>query len=89
MMNVMIDLTVNNALRYDAGPSSHPIHQEAYDAAQIGVNMDTIGYDKGASVIRMMVSFLGEDVFYNGITQYLTKLLVIKTYVKELKSEKI
>lgn len=71
MMNFMIVDTVNPALRYDATAASHPIHNEAYDAAQIGTNMDTIGYDKGGSIVRLMVSFLGEDTFYKGIRLYL------------------
>ncbi|CAL8141235.1 unnamed protein product [Orchesella dallaii] len=70
MLDYMLHDTVNPALVYDAGPSSHPIHQEAYNAEQIGVNMDTIGYSKGGAVVRMMISFLGEETFYRGIRLY-------------------
>ncbi|ODM92646.1 Aminopeptidase N [Orchesella cincta] len=74
MLDYMVHDTVNPALIYDAGPSSHPIHQEAYNAEQIGVNMDTIGYSKGGAVVRMMISFLGEDAFYKGIRLYHDRL---------------
>lgn len=74
MMNFMIHDTVNSALKFDATAASHPIHEEAYNAEQIGRNMDTIGYSKGGSVVRLMVSFMGEETFYKGIRAYLESL---------------
>lgn len=66
--------SVNSAMNTDAGPRSRPLHNEVYGPSEISGNMGTIAYDKGASVIRMLVSFMGEPTFYKGITQYLTKM---------------
>lgn len=71
MMTFQVHDAINDALKYDATAASHPIHEEAYNAAQIGRNMDAIGYDKGSAMVRMMVSFLGEETFYEGIREYL------------------
>jgi aminopeptidase 2 len=47
------------ALSLDSLTNSHPIEVEVYSAAQIVEIFDTISYCKGASVIRMLSTFLG------------------------------
>ena len=57
----------------DAFESSHPLSIETDDPDKILSKFDSISYDKGASIIRMMENFVGTDVFYEGIRQYLEK----------------
>ncbi|CAG8795835.1 15968_t:CDS:2, partial [Dentiscutata erythropus] len=51
-------------LQLDSLRSSHPIEVPIFDA---------ISYKKGASVIRMLSNFMGEDVFLTGIRRYLKR----------------
>jgi len=46
---------------------------ETDDPDKILSKFDSISYDKGASVIRMMVNFIGTDTFSDGIRAYLEK----------------
>jgi len=55
----------------DSLTTSHPIYQEVSNPNQINELFDSITYSKGASVIRMMFHFLGEQDFKAGITKYL------------------
>ncbi len=63
----------NRALGLDGLRNSHPIEQEVNNPAQIGELFDAISYSKGASVLRMLESFLGAETFRQGLHQYLTK----------------
>ncbi len=62
----------NRALSLDGLRSSHPIEQEVSNPAQIGELFDAISYSKGASVLRMLESFLGAETFRQGLNKYLT-----------------
>lgn len=68
---VFIDF--GKALRLDSLRCSHPIEIEVKDANEIGEIFDDISYSKGASVIRMVASFLGEEIFRQGLQLYLTR----------------
>ncbi len=63
----------NRALSLDGLRNSHPIEQEVNNPAQIGELFDAISYSKGASVLRMLESFLGAETFRQGLHGYLTK----------------
>lgn len=65
--------TQQNALRLDASTNSHPIVVDVADPADIGSLFDAISYDKGASVIRMLIGLLGDDTFFAGINLYLRR----------------
>ena len=58
----------------DSLPTSRPISIESTNPADIFQLFDAITYDKGATLIRMMSMFLGEDVFQRGIQNYLREL---------------
>ncbi|CAG8534031.1 1215_t:CDS:10 [Funneliformis caledonium] len=60
-----------SALRLDSLSSSHPIEVPVNDSSEISQVFDDISYSKGASVIRMLSSFLGEKVFLSGVRRYL------------------
>jgi aminopeptidase N len=59
------------ALGLDALQNTHPIHQQAETAAQILQLADAITYGKAAAVLRMLESYLGEETFRAGVSEYL------------------
>jgi aminopeptidase N len=61
------------AFALDALPSSRPISFEVKNSRQIRQTFDELSYAKGASVVRMMNHFLGEDTFKTGLINYLQK----------------
>ncbi|MEO6714209.1 MAG: aminopeptidase N [Mycobacteriales bacterium] len=58
------------AYRQDQLPSTHPIVAEIEDIAAVEVNFDGITYAKGASVLKQLVSWVGEDAFMQGMRTY-------------------
>ncbi len=61
------------ALNADSLDNTHPIHQEARTPDEILELADIITYDKTASVLRMLESYLGEETFRAGVNNYLRK----------------
>lgn len=61
------------ALRLDALVNSHPIEVPVTTPAQISETFDAISYSKGASVIRMLHAYLGEEAFRKGLQIYLAR----------------
>ncbi|MEY2580116.1 MAG: hypothetical protein QOI49_2940 [Verrucomicrobiota bacterium] len=59
------------ALEGDARSTTHPIQQPIATEAEANSAFDDITYRKGMSFIRMLESFLGEDVFRDGIRKYI------------------
>ena len=64
---------LQHALSLDALRSSHPIEVPVKRADEINQIFDAISYSKGASLLRMISKWLGEDVFIKGVSQYLEK----------------
>lgn len=60
-------------LSLDGLRSSHPIEVPVKNPSDITQIFDSISYSKGASIIRMLVKFLGEEIFQTGMRNYLTK----------------
>jgi aminopeptidase 2 len=65
--------TLQGALSLDSLRSSHPIEVPVKRADEVNQIFDAISYSKGSCVIRMISKYLGEDVFMEGIRQYLKK----------------
>ncbi|KAI8393953.1 aminopeptidase [Radiomyces spectabilis] len=61
------------ALNLDALRSSHPIEVAVNDPAEIHQIFDAISYYKGASVIRMLSSWLGVETFLAGVRRYIQR----------------
>ncbi|CAH0553257.1 unnamed protein product, partial [Brassicogethes aeneus] len=61
------------AFAIDALESSRPISFTVINSRQIRQTFDEISYSKGASLIRMMNHFLGEDTFRHGLINYLNR----------------
>ncbi|MFY9457771.1 MAG: M1 family metallopeptidase [Candidatus Spechtbacterales bacterium] len=62
-----------SGLSLDGLATSHPIEADIKDPEEIGQIFDAISYSKGASVLRMLEDFLGEDTFRRGVSHYLLK----------------
>ena len=60
------------AMEGDARSTTHPIQQTISTEAEANSAFDDITYRKGMSFIRMLESFLGENVFRDGIRKYIT-----------------
>ncbi|MFI6417909.1 aminopeptidase N [Streptomyces sp. NPDC050842] len=58
------------AYRQDQLPSTHPIMAEINDLEDVLVNFDGITYAKGASVLKQLVAYVGEDEFFKGVQAY-------------------
>ncbi|KAJ5095945.1 hypothetical protein NUU61_005301 [Penicillium alfredii] len=65
--------SLQGALSLDSLRSSHPIEVPVQRADDINQIFDAISYSKGSSVLRMISKYLGEDVFLQGIRNYLRK----------------
>ena len=59
--------------RADRAPTTHPIRQEVRDVAQAAAGFDDITYWKGASVLKQLVAYVGEDAFVAGLQTYFAK----------------
>ncbi|HEX9281444.1 MAG TPA: M1 family metallopeptidase [Candidatus Udaeobacter sp.] len=60
------------AMEGDARSTTHAIQQRVATEAEANSAFDDITYKKGQSFLRMLESFLGEDVFRDGIRRYIT-----------------
>jgi aminopeptidase N len=58
------------AYRQDQLPSTHPIAADNYDLEAVAVNFDGITYAKGASALRQLVAWVGEEQFFAGLRSY-------------------
>ena len=59
------------AMEGDARSTTHPIQQRIATEAEANNAFDDITYKKGQSFLRMLESFLGQDVFRDGIRRYI------------------
>jgi aminopeptidase N len=57
----------------DQRPSTHPVASVVSDAEEALLNFDGISYAKGASVLRQLVAWLGDDVFFTGLRAHFAK----------------
>jgi len=66
-----VGITKEQAMEGDARSTTHPIQQPIATEAEANSAFDDITYKKGQSFLRMLESFLGQDVFRDGIRQYM------------------
>ena len=66
-----IGIAKEAAMEGDARSTTHPIQQRIATEAEANSAFDDITYKKGQSFLRMLESFLGEDVFRDGIRRYI------------------
>ncbi|MBD2818583.1 aminopeptidase N [Streptomyces sp. DHE17-7] len=58
------------AYRADQLPSTHPITADIRDLQDAKLNFDGITYAKGASVLKQLVAYVGQDAFLEGSRRY-------------------
>ena len=75
------------AYRQDQLPSTHPIVAEINDLADVQVNFDGITYAKGASVLKQLVAWVGQEKFLAGVASYFKKHAYQNTELADLLDE--
>ena len=65
-----VGIAKEQAMEGDARSTTHPIQQPVATEAEANSAFDDITYKKGQSFLRMLESFVGEDVFREGIRRY-------------------
>ena len=73
-----------SAMEGDARSTTHPIHQPVANEAEAGSAFDDIAYRKGLSFITMLESFIGEEVFRDGIRKYMAAHKLSNTTAADL-----
>lgn len=72
------------AYRQDQLPSTHPIVAEINDLEDVLVNFDGITYAKGASVLKQLVAWVGQEKFMAGVANYFKKHAYKNTELNDL-----
>ncbi|MFM7014544.1 MAG: aminopeptidase N [Actinomycetota bacterium] len=72
------------AYRQDQLPSTHPIVAEINDLEDVQVNFDGITYAKGASVLKQLVAWVGQESFMKGVSAYFKKHSYKNTELRDL-----
>lgn len=75
---------MGSALVKDSMLTSHPIEVVVHHPQEVDDIFDVISYHKGASVVRMLCEYLGQDVFYRGVHNYLVKFSYKNTKTEDL-----
>ncbi len=74
------------AYRQDQLPSTHPIVATINDLEDAKLNFDGITYAKGASVLKQLVAYVGEDAFIEGSRHYFKRHAYGNTTLADLLS---
>ncbi|MGI8889071.1 MAG: aminopeptidase N, partial [Nocardioidaceae bacterium] len=72
------------AYRQDQMPSTHPIAADNCDLEAVEVNFDGITYAKGASALRQLVAWVGEEQFFAGLRTYFNRYAYSNTELTDL-----
>lgn len=72
------------AFKFDSLENTHPIQTVISHPDEIRTIFDAISYEKGASVLQMLVSYIGPDAFQKGLQQYLQQHLYKNTVADDL-----
>jgi aminopeptidase N len=65
--------STQQAMSLDALEATRPIHQSATTPQEIDELFDSIAYEKGAAVLRMIEAWVGPDAFRRGVNTYLDR----------------
>jgi len=76
--------TMTPALKLDALGNSHPIEVPVGHPSEIDEIFDAISYDKGASIIQMLHSYIGTKDFKAGLNSYLTEFQYKNAFTEDL-----
>ena len=73
--------------RADQLPTTHPVAGAVPDTRAALLNFDGISYAKGASVLRQLVAFVGQETFFTGLRAYLSRHAFGNTDLADLLAE--
>lgn len=76
--------TYTRALELDWLKNSHPIEVPVGHPSEIDEIFDDISYNKGASVIRMLHKYIGDQDFRKGMNLYLNRFQYKNTFTEDL-----
>lgn len=62
-----------SAMRLDSRAGTHPVIAEIPDVFAAANAFDSITYNKGQAVVRMLETYVGEDAFRTGVRSYIRK----------------
>src|SRR5438874_4536951 len=79
-----VGIAREQAMEGDARSTTHPIQQPVATEAEANDAFDDITYKKGQSFLRMLESFLGADVFREGIRRYMAANMYSNTTTVDL-----
>jgi aminopeptidase N len=82
-MGQLIDGTAT-AMALDARTGTHPIVQTVNTIDEANLAFDTITYEKGLAVIRMLEAYVGEEDFRRGVRDYLNSRLYGNAQTEDL-----
>ncbi|MFB9734966.1 aminopeptidase N [Streptomyces thermocoprophilus] len=74
------------AYRADQLPSTHPVTADIRDLQDAKLNFDGITYAKGASVLKQLVAYVGQDAFLEGARRYFKRHAYGNTRLADLLS---
>ena len=74
------------AYRADQLPSTHPVTADIRDLEDAKLNFDGITYAKGASVLKQLVAYAGDDAFLEGARRYFKRHAYGNTRLEDLLS---
>ncbi|CAI4223368.1 unnamed protein product [Auanema sp. JU1783] len=72
MQDYFVEKSLSTAFDADNQANTHPLSFKIDKAAEVAEAFDSISYDKGASIIRMIKNVMKEDKFNEGLFEYLT-----------------
>ena len=72
------------AYRQDQLPTTHPIAADIVDIEAVKVNFDGITYAKGASVLKQLAHYVGEDEFTHALQGYFRRHAFANTTLQDL-----
>ncbi len=75
------------AYRQDQLSSTHPIVADAGDMEAVRTNFDGITYAKGASVLKQLVAWVGQEEFLAGLRSYFRRYEYGNTSLRDLLDE--
>jgi aminopeptidase N len=75
------------AYRQDQLSSTHPIVADATDMDAVRTNFDGITYAKGASVLKQLVAWVGQEEFLAGLRTYFRRYEYANTSLRDLLDE--
>jgi aminopeptidase N len=65
--------SINSALTADQLRATHPVSTKVNDPKEISSIFDSISYEKGSAILRMIEDYVGEEVFRKGLHNYLKR----------------